>query len=119
MVIHLAAIVGGLFENMNNNLKFLVRFFSKKQYLLYKTVIAYVFLLQRENIKINDNVLECCAQFKVRKVISCLSTCIFPDKTTYPIDETMVFIRNDSYGDKQLFLNPFEFSLTFNTLITN
>lgn len=26
----------------------------------------------------------------VKKVISCLSTCIFPDKTTYPIDETMV-----------------------------
>ena len=22
--------------------------------------------------------------------MSCLSTCIFPDKTTYPIDETMV-----------------------------
>jgi hypothetical protein len=22
--------------------------------------------------------------------VSCLSTCIFPDKTTYPIDETMV-----------------------------
>lgn len=67
MVIHLAAIVGGLFENMNNNLKFL-----------------------RDNIKINDNVLECCYEYKVRKVISCLSTCIFPDKTTYPIDETMV-----------------------------
>lgn len=27
---------------------------------------------------------------QVKKVISCLSTCIFPDKTTYPIDETMV-----------------------------
>lgn len=24
------------------------------------------------------------------KVISCLSTCVFPDKVTYPIDETMV-----------------------------
>lgn len=24
------------------------------------------------------------------KVVSCLSTCIFPDKTSYPIDETMV-----------------------------
>ncbi len=23
-------------------------------------------------------------------MVSCLSTCIFPDKTTYPIDETMV-----------------------------
>lgn len=28
--------------------------------------------------------------FKVQKLVSCLSTCIFPDQTTYPIDETMV-----------------------------
>lgn len=27
---------------------------------------------------------------QVRKVVSCLSTCIFPDKTSYPIDETMI-----------------------------
>ena len=27
---------------------------------------------------------------QVKKCVSCLSTCIFPDKTTYPIDETMV-----------------------------
>ena len=27
---------------------------------------------------------------QVEKCVSCLSTCIFPDKTTYPIDETMV-----------------------------
>lgn len=39
---------------------------------------------------INDNLLEACAKFQVKKTISCLSTCIFPDKTTYPIDETMV-----------------------------
>ena len=29
---------------------------------------------------------------QVVKLVSCLSTCIFPDKTTYPIDETMVNI---------------------------
>ena len=34
--------------------------------------------------------MECCKDFKVKKLVSCLSTCIFPDKTTYPIDETMV-----------------------------
>ena len=28
--------------------------------------------------------------FWLLQVVSCLSTCIFPDKTTYPIDETMV-----------------------------
>lgn len=66
-VIHLAAAVGGLFKNM----KYKVEMF-------------------RDNIAINDNVLECCKEFNVQKCVSCLSTCIFPDKTTYPIDETMV-----------------------------
>lgn len=66
-VIHLAAIVGGLFENMAHNLEFF-----------------------RENMAINDNVLYACFKNDVKKVVSCLSTCIFPDKITYPIDETMV-----------------------------
>jgi len=43
-------------------------------------------------MQINDNVLSVAYQTGVKKVISCLSTCIFPDKTTYPIDETMVMI---------------------------
>lgn len=66
-VIHLAAKVGGLFANMAQKVEFF-----------------------RENILINDNVMECCRIFKVRKLVSFLSTCIFPDKTTYPIDETML-----------------------------
>ncbi|KAI3656694.1 hypothetical protein MP638_005872 [Amoeboaphelidium occidentale] len=66
-VIHLAALVGGLFKNMKYKLDFL-----------------------RDNLLINDNVLHTSYEFKVKKVVSCLSTCIFPDKTTYPIDETMV-----------------------------
>ena len=41
-------------------------------------------------MQINDNVLSVSFQTGVKKVISCLSTCIFPDKTSYPIDETMV-----------------------------
>ena len=32
----------------------------------------------------------CVLAVQVKKLVSCLSTCIFPDKTTYPIDETMV-----------------------------
>lgn len=32
----------------------------------------------------------CSQEFGVRKLVSCLSTCIFPDKTTYPIDESMI-----------------------------
>lgn len=66
-VIHLAAMVGGLFKNLKYNLDFL-----------------------RQNILINDNVLQCSYEYKVQKCVSCLSTCIFPNKTTYPIDETMV-----------------------------
>ncbi|XP_072949850.1 GDP-L-fucose synthase [Epargyreus clarus] len=66
-VIHLAAMVGGLFHNMAHNLDFF-----------------------RENMAINDNVLHTSYKHKVKKVVSCLSTCIFPDNTTYPIDETMV-----------------------------
>uniref|UniRef100_A0A8C8S406 GDP-L-fucose synthase n=1 Tax=Pelusios castaneus TaxID=367368 RepID=A0A8C8S406_9SAUR len=66
-VIHLAALVGGLFKNIKYNLDF-----------------------WRRNVHINDNVLHTAYEFGVQKVVSCLSTCIFPDKTTYPIDETMI-----------------------------
>lgn len=41
-------------------------------------------------MQINDNVLLCSHEIAATKVVSCLSTCIFPDKTTYPIDETMI-----------------------------
>jgi GDP-L-fucose synthase len=47
-------------------------------------------VLQQKNMLINDNVLQACHEYNVTKCVSCLSTCIFPDKTTYPIDETMV-----------------------------
>jgi len=66
-VIHLAAKVGGLFANMAQKVEFF-----------------------RENILINDNIMECSRIFKVKKLVSMLSTCIFPDKTSYPIDETML-----------------------------
>lgn len=36
----------------------------------------------RHNIIMNENVLWQCHEHKVKKVVSCLSTCIFPDKTT-------------------------------------
>ena len=44
----------------------------------------------RDNMRMNDNILHNSYKAGVKKVVSCLSTCIFPDKTTYPIDETMV-----------------------------
>lgn len=52
-----AALVGGLFSNMK-----------------YKSTFL------RDNLLINDNVLECSHQAKCAKVVSCLSTCVFPDK---------------------------------------
>ena len=44
----------------------------------------------RNNMQMTENVLSNAHEHDVVKVVSCLSTCIFPDKTTYPIDETMV-----------------------------
>jgi len=66
-VIHLAAKVGGLFANMSQKVEF-----------------------YRENIIMNDNVMECCRIYKVEKLVGMLSTCIFPEKTIYPTDETMI-----------------------------
>eukprot|EP00939_MAST-03C_sp_MAST-3C-sp1_P001243 g1243.t1 len=66
-VIHLAAFVGGLFKNMK----------YKTEFWLYNT-------------QMNDSVMLCCKEFHVKKLVSCLSTCVFPDKTTYPIKETML-----------------------------
>ena len=136
-VIHLAAMVGGLFKNMKYKLDFLV---SHSLYCRIKLAVCH--FLQRKNILMNDSVLHCCHEFKVRyrrtlplpfilppplplplplssllspppsplsslpsphslpspppplsqvkKCVSCLSTCIFPDQIKYPIDETMV-----------------------------
>jgi GDP-L-fucose synthase len=79
-VIHLAACVGGLYKNMNNKVKML-----------------------ELNLMINYNVIKCAHDFNVEKLISCLSTCIFPDKVSYPIVESMLHdgsphFSNDSYA---------------------
>lgn len=66
-VYHLAARVGGIEDN--------------------KTHLGDFY---RDNILLNTNVLECCRQHKVIKAISLLSTCVFPDKVTYPLTETQV-----------------------------
>ena len=66
-VIHLAAKVGGLFANMKHKVQF-----------------------WRDNVNMNDNIFQECHKRGVQKLVSCLSTCIFPDKTTFPIDETMI-----------------------------
>lgn len=67
IVIHLAAAVGGLFKNMSNKAE-----------------------MYEMNVRINTNVLSACSKYNVSKVVSCLSTCVFPDKVTYPIEEKML-----------------------------
>jgi GDP-L-fucose synthase len=66
-VIHLAANVGGLYKNMENKVEIL-----------------------EDNLAINFNIVKCCGEFKIKKLLACLSTCIFPDKVSYPIDELML-----------------------------
>ena len=63
-VIHCAGKVGGLKANMEH----LGEFFY-------------------DNMMINLNVLEAARQVGVQKVVSFLSTCIFPDKVRYPLTE--------------------------------
>jgi len=68
-VIHLAAMVGGLFKNMRLKLKFF-----------------------HDNMDINRNVLRCASESGVEKCVSCLSTCIFPDEVKYPLNEDMIHL---------------------------
>jgi len=68
-VIHLAAKVGGLYANQSQKVEF-----------------------YRENTIMNDVVMELCKEFKVTKLVSCLSTCIFPDKVEYPLTEDKVHL---------------------------
>ena len=79
-VIHLAANVGGLFKNMNHKVE-----------------------IFEQNLMINHNVVKCSHEFGVKRFIGCLSTCIFPDQITYPINENMLHqgpphSSNDAYA---------------------
>jgi len=66
-VIHLAAILGGLDAHKGKNFDFF-----------------------KKNMKMNDNILETSITHNIKKLVTCLSTVIFPDKTDYPVDETMI-----------------------------
>jgi GDP-L-fucose synthase len=67
VIIHLAAIVGGLFKNMKEPVK-----------------------MFEDNILLNLNVLKAAHKCNIQNIISCLSTCIFPDNIKYPINEKML-----------------------------
>lgn len=78
IVIHLAAKVGGVLGN--------------------KEKIADFF---EENMQINLNVLKYSKECRVKKVISLLSTCIYPDDVKYPLTEDQIhngFPHSSNYG---------------------
>jgi GDP-L-fucose synthase len=66
-VIHLAARVGGIAANSN----YLADFYL-------------------ENIQINTNVLSAAHTVGTKKVISLLSTCVYPDRAIYPLTEDQI-----------------------------
>lgn len=79
-VIHCAAKVGGVGGNMK-----------------YKGEFFY------DNIMINTNVIEACRKYGINKLVSFLSTCVFPDNVEYPLTESKIHLgpphfSNDAYA---------------------
>ena len=66
-IIHLAARVGGV----KGNSDFVADFYL-------------------DNIKMNTNILDSAHKFRVKKVLSLLSTCVYPDKAVYPLTEDQI-----------------------------
>ena len=66
-IIHCAARVGGIKANMEHQGEFFY-----------------------ENIIMNSNVLEAARQCGVEKVVSFMSTCVFPDDSTYPLSPDQI-----------------------------
>lgn len=77
-VIHCAARVGGVGYNRVSNAEFFT-----------------------DNVKININVLDACKDFKIKKLVSFLSTCIFPENASYPLTEEKIYMgkpHKSNYG---------------------
>ena len=66
-VIHLAAKVGGVKSNTD-----------------------YVADFFHQNVLINTNLLSAANEYNIEKVVSLLSTCIYPDDATYPLTENQI-----------------------------
>lgn len=78
VVIHTAAIVGGVGANIENPAKFFT-----------------------DNIQINTNVIDACYKLGVKKLVCFLSTCIFPDDVEYPLREEQIHFgppHNSNYA---------------------
>lgn len=77
-IIHLAADVGGLYKNINNNSSM----FSN-------------------NTRINENILEACIKYKINRGIFILSSCIFPhNPSMFPMDENMIHESPPHYSNE-------------------
>jgi GDP-L-fucose synthase len=75
-VIHCAGKVGGVTANMN-----------------YKGEFFY------DNIMINTNVIESARLHNVKKLVSFLSTCIFPDNIEYPLTEKKIHMGEPHFSN--------------------
>jgi len=64
VVVHLAARVGGVKANTD-----------------------YIGEFYTDNIRMNTNLLRACSKSEVKKVVSMLSTCVFPNNANYPLTE--------------------------------
>ena len=79
-LIHCAGKVGGIAANMN-----------------YKGEYFY------ENVMINTNVIESARKNNIENLVAFLSTCVFPDKVDYPLNEKKIHLgpphfSNDAYA---------------------
>jgi len=90
-VIHLAAKVGGLYKNLNEKIS-----------------------MYEDNMAINRNIVKLCDEFDVKRAVLCLSTCVFPDRTTYPIKEEYLHMgpphsSNEGYVSSYSPINTYVF----------
>jgi GDP-L-fucose synthase len=79
-VIHCAAKVGGILNNINNKGSFFY-----------------------DNISMNTNVIHAAYESGVKRLIAFLSTCVFPNNISYPLTENKIHLgpphsSNDSYA---------------------
>ena len=76
IVVHTAAMVGGVGANME-----------------YPANFFY------NNIMINTNVIEQAKNHNVDKLVCFLSTCVFPDKVEYPLDESKIHLGEPHFSN--------------------
>lgn len=98
-IIHLAAVVGGLYMNMNNNCEMLI-----------------------DNLKININIIEQCHKHNIQRGIFCLSSCIYPQNPKeFPMNENIICSSEPhnsnegyAYAKRMLFVMCKNYNKTYN-----